>query len=342
MKDFKKKIEKKFGDSIFTNKDFIAGVIPTGSLSLDVSLGIGGIPKGRFTTIYGAESSGKTTLCLQLARNAIELGDCVLYIDAEQTLDLSYAESVIGDFSSSMLIVTPETAEDAMTIAEYGINGDEKLGISPGQFGLIIVDSLAALAPEKEKEKELTDSNVALVSRLLSAFFRRNADGVRKNNIAVVLVNQVRDNIGSYYGGYNLPGGHALKHYSSIILFLSSGEKIEQNKEIIGVVTKFIVKKNKLAPPFRQYYLSILFGKGIDTYRDVVDFASTMGIIDKKGSYFVYKNETLGQGMNKACAYLKDNPETLDKIRKECYTYINVGNVMKLDNEENEGSLLDE
>lgn len=324
MKDFKKKIEKKFGDSVFTNKDFVAGVIPTGSLSLDVSLGIGGIPKGRFTTIYGGFSSGKTTLCLQLAKNAIELGNSVLYIDAEQTLDLSYAEAVIGDFSESMLIVTPETAEEALTIAEYGIGGDDKLGINPGEFGLIIVDSLAALAPEKEKEKELTDSNVALVSRLLSAFFRRNADGVRRNNVAMVLTNQVRDNIGSYYGGYNLPGGHALKHYSSIILFLSAGEKIEQNKEAIGVVTKFTVKKNKLAPPFRQYYLPIMFGKGVDVYRDIVDFASTMGVIDKKGSYFVYEDDNLGQGMNKASDFLKEHPETLDKIRKECYTHLSM------------------
>jgi len=240
----------------------------------------------------------------------------------------------VGDFQETMLVVTPDTAEEALGIAEYGIGGDEKLSIDPGTFGLIIVDSLAALAPEKEKEKELTDSNVALLSQLMSKFFRRNADSVHKQNVAVVMVNQVRANIGAYYGGYTLPGGYALKHYSSIILFLSAGEKIEQNKEAIGVLVTFTVKKNKLAPPFRKYYLPIIFGKGVDIYRDTVDFASTMGVIDRKGAYFVYEGETLGQGLNKASQFLKENPETLDKIQKACYNGLSTFKTIEPDEEE--------
>jgi recombination protein RecA len=323
--DFLKKLTKKYDHMLFVQdeSDDKVDVISTGALSIDLSMGIGGIPKGRITTIYGAESSGKTTLCLSLARKAIEQGEKVAYIDVEQSIDYAYAKTMVGDFDiSNLLIAQPETAEDSLGLVELLINGDDKLGIPGGQFGLIIVDSVAALAPKREKDKELTDKNVALTSGILTPFFRRNMYGIREKNVALVFVNQVRDNIGAYYGGYVLPGGHALKHYSSIILFLSSGEKFTKDDDIFGMSCKFVVKKNKLAPPFRSSTFPLIFGEGIDYYRDVFEFATMLGVLRKRGSYIYFEDEQLGQGQVKTTEYLKKNPEVLDKIVKLCYDVI--------------------
>lgn len=320
--DILKKLSKKY-DSLLFVRDEVEDpveVISTGSLSIDASIGIGGIPKGRITTIYGAESSGKTTLCLAMARKAIEQGEKVAYIDVEQSIDYAYARVMVGDFdTTNFLIAQPETAEEALGLAEVLINGDEKLDIKGGQFGLIVIDSVAALAPKREKDKELTDKNVALTSGILTPFFRRNMYGIRRENVALVFVNQVRDNIGAYYGGYVLPGGHALKHYSSIILFLSPGEKYTVDDKVIGMSCKFVVKKNKMAPPFRSFSFPLMFGEGIDYLRDTVDFASMIGVLRKKGAYIYFEGEQIGQGVVKTIEHLKQNPETLDKIVKMCY-----------------------
>lgn len=327
MSDFIQKIRKKFDVDFFVDdeKGERLEVISTGSLSLDVSTGIGGIPKGRLTVIYGAESSGKTTLCLEISRSALVNGDKVLYIDAEQSLDYNYVRAIIGEDIdlTNFIIAQPETAEQALTTAEYALNGNEKLGIEGGEFGLIIVDSIAALAPEKEKEKELVDKNVALISSVLSAFFRRNMYGLKDSNTALIMVNQVRDSIGTYYGGYTLTGGHALKHFSSMIIMLSSSSKLDVGGETIGQLSKFTVKKNKLAIPFKSYELPIVFGMGIDYHKDVIDFATLMGVIRRRGSFYVYEEENLGQGNKNASKYLEEHQETLDKIVKEVYTKVN-------------------
>lgn len=334
MEEILAKLEKKFGKSIFVEneKNDEVEVISTGSLSLDVSTGVGGIPLGKITTVYGAESSGKTTLCLEMARQAILKGYTVGYIDVEQSLDYSYVQAILGDFDIDKLVIAqPETAEESLGIAETFIKGDKDLGIEPGQFKLVIIDSVAALAPIREKEKELTDSSVAGISKLLSLFFRRNSSLIRKNNVALVMVNQVRDNIGSYYGGYVLPGGHALKHYSSMIIFMSTGKKIEKGDEVVGMLCSYVIKKNKLATPFRSYSVPLMFGEGIDYYRDAIEFAEMMGIIKRRGAYYRFEDEQLGQGMQKSIEYLKSHPETLDKISKACYT--NLSKELILDEE---------
>lgn len=309
-------------------------VIPTGSLSLDVSTGIGGIPKRRVTTLYGAESSGKTTLCLEIARRAIDGGDNVAYIDVEQGLDYRYVETLVGEFDmDKLLIAQPETSEEALGLVEVLIQGDKKLKIDPGQYKLIIVDSVAALAPEVEKEKELTDHNVALTARTLTAFFRRNVFDLRENDVALLFVNQVRAKIGSYIKGYELPGGHALKHYSSMIIFLSAGQKIKQGDQIIGMQCKFTIKKNKLSPPFRSFDFPLMFGEGIDYHRDLISFAEEMGILRKRAAYYYYEDTQLGQGIEKSIAYIKEHPEMELEIKEKCLSNLNKTKE-KLDNDE--------
>ena len=321
MDKFREKILKDYDEILFDLDDGVLDVIPTGSLSLDVATGIGGIPKRKITVLYGAEFAGKTTISLNICKKALESGESVLFVDMEQSLDTPYLKSFFGEeLLKNFMIIHPKTGEDALSIVELAIDGNKKAGVEGGQFGLIVVDSIAALVPEKELEAELTDSHVGLLSRLLGAFFRRNMYNIYKNNVALLMTNQVRDSIGTYYSSYSLPGGHALKHYSAIIIMLSSGTKIEQGGENIGILSKFVVKKNKLAPPFRSYEVPILFGKGIDEYRDALTFASNMGIVKRRGSYYMFDGVTLGQGMNNSIEYVKENKETLDKIRELCYT----------------------
>ena len=297
-------------------------VISTGSLSLDVSTGIGGIPKRRVTTIYGAESSGKTTLCLEIVKQAIKGGDNVAYIDVEQGLDYRYVETLVGDVDiSKLLIAQPETSEEALSLVEVFIQGDEKLGIAPGEYKLIIIDSVAALAPEAEKEKELTDKQYALTASTLTKFFRRNVFDLRKNDVALIFVNQVRANIGGY-GGYTIPGGYALKHYSSMIIFLSPSQKIKQGEDIIGIQCKFTVKKNKLSTPFRSFYFPLMFGHGIDYYRDMVEFAAEMGIIKKRAAYYYYGETMLGQGMVKSMEFLEEHEDVRAELVTKCLSTV--------------------
>lgn len=316
------RIKKKFDNPyliLSKETDDILETISTGSLSLDVSTGVGGIPKRRITTIYGAESSGKTTLCLEIVKQAIIGGDNVAYIDVEQGLDYKYVETLVGEFDlNKLLIAQPETSEEALGLVEVLIQGDEKLGVDPGQYKLIIIDSVAALAPEAEKEKELTDKQYALTASTLTKFFRRNVFDLRKNDVALIFVNQVRAKIGGYVGGYTIPGGHALRHYSSMIIFLSPGQKIKQGEDIIGMQCKFVVKKNKLSPPFRSFDFPLMFGTGIDYYRDLLEFASEMGILKKRAAYYYYGDTKLGQGIVKSIEFLKENEEMKNEIVEKC------------------------
>lgn len=317
--DFFTRLVDEYGDQVvFTDsaeeiKDIT--VISTGSISLNASLGIGGIPKGKISILYGPESSGKTGLALCTAKQAIDSGGKVLYIDVENMLDLFYAKHLVGTLDKEkFIIVQPNTAEDAFTIAETGINS--------GNFDLIVFDSIGSLAPEKEKEDDFTDANVALVPRLLSKFLRRNAYSIRTKKIAFVFINQVRDTIGSYVSSYSTPGGHALRHYASIIVMLSKIEEIKAADVPIGIVIKFTVKKNKLAPPYRSFTFPFLFDSGIDTLRDLLKFGETIGHIQKAGPYYKFGDMTLGRGMVESIEFLKASPETLDKILKEMYNTI--------------------
>lgn len=319
--DFMEEIESEYGDFLVPKeeKSKDVEVIPTGALSLDISTGIGGIPRGRFTEIYGSEGGGKTTLALSLCKEALKLGHQVLYIDAEQSVDV---ESMLGEAfdKDKFMTVRTETMEDALNVAELGIRSNE--------FALVLLDSIGSLSPKKVKEDELTDANVALLARIMTTWVQRNAFDLKRNNVAFVGINQVRDKIGSYYATFETPGGHAWKHILSLRIQLSRISDIEKTidkkKEKLGIYTKFIIKKNKLAPPYRTFTFPIMFGSGVDSLRDTVEFATTVGVLSKGGSYYKFEGETLAMGLVKTIEYLKENEEILDKIVNTCYNSFNI------------------
>ena len=310
-------IVDKFGEAVLVEDTDKVDVIPTGSLSLDVSIGVGGIPRGKITEIFGSEGGGKTTLALSIVKNALKLGLRALYIDAENMLDYGLLKDMIGEAlnKDQLVILNPETAEDAFNMIE--------MGLQSGDFELIILDSVGSLAPKKEQDDEFEDANVGLLARLVSKFLRRNSHVVSEKNIALVLLNQVRAKIGAYMASFETPGGHALKHFTSLRISLSRGQEMKVGNETIGIMTKFIIKKNKLSAPFRSYTIPIVFGKGIDTFSDTVDFCSMLGVIKKKGSYYKFEDVTIGQGKLAAGDFLEKNPETLDKITKSVYNVLN-------------------
>jgi recombination protein RecA len=302
-------------------------VIPTGSLSLDVSTGIGGIPIGRFTEVFGPESSGKTTLCLSIAKHAIDKGKKVLYVEPENSLTMDYIDSLLGNFDERKLdLYQPETAEQALAICEDGIQ--------TGQYDLIVLDSIGALYSKLAKDKELGDKSVALISWLLTQFMGRNAYAVDEKKVAFVFVNQVRDSIGSYVHMLETPGGHALKHYLSLRIQLRKSEDITQGENKIGIYSLFTIKKNKLAAPYRTSLMPIIFGKGIDSTRNIIEFAEMLGVLEKRAGYYVYQGETVGHGGLKTKIALEENVELLDKIVQECYSRVNYVGKEKGDGEE--------
>lgn len=313
MKEFLDDIVEKFGKAVLLEESEDINFIKTGSYALDFAIG-GGIPIGRITEIYGPEGSGKTTLSLNIARNAMKKGLNTCYIDVENMLDYGAIESMLGEpiDRRNLVILQPDTAEDSFIMAEKAINS--------GLFGLVIFDSIGMLAPKKEKyEDEFEDSNYALIARMLSKFIRRNSYSIRKNNVAFIFINQVRDLIGSYVKAYSTPGGHAVKHAASVIITLAKGDDIKQGSDILGINVKFTIKKNKLSSPFRTFYFPIYFGKGIDSERDLMSFGEYVGIIQRSGTMYKFGDVTLGRGMNASCLYLKEHPEILDKIEKALY-----------------------
>lgn len=317
MSEFVDSIIDEFGEEVIRGKSSKIEVISTGSMSLDVSTGVGGLPKGRFTEIYGPEGSGKTTVALTASKDVVENGGKVLYIDAEHMLSYDAIETMLGYRfdEESFVLVQAGTAEEAFMIMEKALESKE--------FTMIVVDTIAALEPKAEKEKEFDEFTMAEISRMLPKFFRRNAALVSRSNVAVVLLNQVRDKVGSYTQGYNSPGGHALKHHTSMIIALTKGQEIKAGDKSVGILTKFVIKKNKLSAPFRSYLIPIIFGKGIDIYSDTVDFCSMLGVVKKKGSYYRFNDEILGQGKIAAGAYLEKHPETMDQIKEMVYNVIN-------------------
>jgi recombination protein RecA len=320
--EFMELLIKEFGEDLVD--DFIEkeesiedikslSVIKTGSISLDVSLGVGGIPRGRITTIYGPESSAKTTLCLSIAKNALENGIKVLYVDQENSCDYSYINAIVGSVDPSMFtLVQPETAEQTLMTCEAGINS--------GEYGLIVLDSVGALSPQKEKEDPFDKGSVGQIPRLMSKFLRRNAFAIRNKNIAFVIVNQVRAVIGAYVPTLEMPGGNALRHFSSVVIFMHRSVLIKYGEEVVGANSAYTIKKSKVGKPFKSWSFPLIYGTGIDTERDVVEFAKRLGILTAKGSFLYLGEEGLGQGLAKAEQYLKDHPETLAKIESMCYT----------------------
>lgn len=323
IKSFVDFVMDKYGDSYFVN-DFNTNteVIPTGSLALDVSIGVGGIPKGRYTEIYGPESAGKTTLALSLVRQAILQGDKrVLYIETENNLNPNYVKTVLGDlYSKDQVFIQPKTANAAFDIAIAGVKD---------KFNLIIVDSFGSLTPEKELEDEFEAQHVGLVPRLVSKFLRDVNYDLRTNNVAFVCLNQVRANIGGYGSSFSTPAGHALKHFTSLRVMVTKGKEIKasaSDENAIGNIVNFTIKKNKMGMPFRSAFTNIIYGEGIDYYRDVLNFGQLLGAVESKGSYLAFEGKTISSrpGIANAIQTLKDDKETLDKIVKTCYTIANV------------------
>ena len=287
----------RFGDKAELNVDYI----PTGSLSLDVALGIGGLPKGRIVEIYGPESSGKTTLALHVVAEAQKRGGEVAFVDAEHALDPTYARA-LGVQVEDMLIAQPDTGEQALEITEALVRS--------GAIDVVVVDSVAALVPRAEIEGEMGDSYVGLQARLMSQALRKLTGAIGKTNCIVIFINQLRMKIGVMYGNpETTTGGNALKFYSSVRLDVRKIEAIKSGTEIVGNRTRVKVIKNKCAPPFREAVFDIMYGEAISRFGELLDIAVTLELVNKSGSWFSVGDERIGQGRDNAKQYIADHPE---------------------------------
>ena len=291
------------------NLDVVVDAIPTGSLSLDVALGIGGVPKGRIIEIYGPESSGKTTLALHIVAEAQKRGGEVAFIDAEHALDPSYARALGVDIDS-MLISQPDTGEQGLEICEALVRS--------GAIDVVVVDSVAALTPRAEIEGDMGDSHVGLLARLMSQALRKLAGSIAKTNCVVIFINQLREKVGVMYGNPEVTtGGRALKFYSSVRIDVRRVEAIKNGSEIVGNRTRAKIVKNKVAPPFREAEFEILYGEGISKWGEMVDLAVKLDIIQKSGSWFSMGEMRIGQGRDAVKAYMQANPDFADKVEAE-------------------------
>ncbi len=277
--------------------------IPTGSLALDLAIGVGGIPHGRITEIYGPESSGKTTLCQHIIAQAQKVGGVAAFVDTEHALDPSYAARC-GVNLDDLYISQPDTGEQALEIVEALVRSNA--------VDVIVVDSVAALVPRAEIEGEMGDAHVGLHARLMSQALRKLAGAVSKSHTALIFTNQIRMKIGVMYGNpETTTGGKALKFYASVILDIRKSEDIKDGNTVIGSRTRVRVKKNKVAPPFRQAEFDIMYSEGISREGDTLDVGAEMGVVEKRGAYFSFEGTPLGQGRENAKRYLKEHPETL-------------------------------
>ena len=297
------------------NAGIVVDAIPTGSLSLDIALGIGGVPKGRIIEIYGPESSGKTTLALHIVAEAQKRGGEVAFIDAEHALDPTYARALGVDIDS-MLISQPDTGEQGLEICEALVRS--------GAIDVVVVDSVAALTPRAEIEGDMGDSHVGLLARLMSQALRKLAGSIAKTNCIVIFINQLREKVGVMYGNPEVTtGGRALKFYASVRIDVRRIEAIKAGGEVIGNRTRAKIVKNKVAPPFREAEFEILYGEGISKWGELVDLAVKLDIIQKSGSWFAMGDLRIGQGRDAARQYLKDNPELAqqveDQVRANAY-----------------------
>ncbi|MDP2654538.1 MAG: recombinase RecA [Candidatus Omnitrophota bacterium] len=305
-------IEKQFGKGAIMTLDSNAAqdvsAIPTGSLALDLALGVGGIPRGRVIEIYGPESSGKTTLTLSVIREVQKKGGVAAFIDAEHAFDSSYAQRV-GVKLEDLLISQPDTGEQALEIAETLVRSNA--------VDIVIIDSVAALTPRAEIEGEMGDSHMGLQARLMSQALRKLTAAISKSRTCVVFINQIRMKIGVMFGNpETTTGGNALKFYASVRIDLRRIESIKRGDEVIGNRVRAKVVKNKVAPPFREAEFEIHFNEGISRTLDIMDLALKTEIIQKAGSWFSFENEKLGQGRDAVKSFLQDNPKILSKIEK--------------------------
>ncbi len=282
--------------------------IPTGSLSLDIALGAGGVPKGRVVEIYGPESSGKTTVALHMVAEVQKRGGIAGFIDAEHALDPVYAKNIGVDIDN-LYISQPDNGEQALEITETMVRS--------GAVDIVIVDSVAALVPKAEIEGDMGDSHVGLHARLMSQALRKLTGVISKTNCVVIFINQLREKVGVMFGNPEVTtGGRALKFYASVRLDVRRTEALKQGGEVIGNHTRVKVVKNKIAPPFKEAEFDIMFGQGISRDGDLVDLATKCGIIVKSGSWFAYNNTKIGQGRENAKQFLRENPEVFDEVER--------------------------
>ena len=305
-KQFGKGSVMKLGENV---ADMGVGSIPTGSLSLDIALGIGGIPKGRIIEIYGSESSGKTTLTLHMIAEAQKMGGIAGFVDAEHALDPEYARNIGVDIDN-LYISQPDSGEQALEICETMVRS--------GAMDIVVVDSVAALVPKDEIEGNMGDSHMGLQARLMSQALRKLTGIISKTNCTVVFINQLREKIGVMFGNpETTTGGNALKFYASVRLDVRRIDKIQQSGQIIGNRTRVKVVKNKVAPPFKTAEFDIMFGKGISTTGDILDLAANLDIINKSGAWYAYNGEKIGQGRENAKLFLEQNPDICDGVDKK-------------------------
>lgn len=303
-------IEKQFGAGavmkLGQNTTMNVESISTGSIGLDVALGIGGVPRGRIVEIYGPESSGKTTVALQIVAQAQQNGGDAAFIDVEHALDPVYAKALGVDIDS-LLVSQPDTGEQALEITEALVRS--------GAIDVIVIDSVAAMVTKAEIEGEMGDTHVGLQARLMSQALRKLTSVIGKSNCVAVFINQVREKIGVIYGNpETTPGGRALKFYSSVRIEVRRGEAIKNGSEILGNRTRCKIVKNKVAPPFKEAEFDIMYGEGISRIGEIVDLGAKLDIIQKSGAWFSYKGERLGQGRDNAKEFLRDHPEIAEEI----------------------------
>ena len=283
--------------------------VPTGSLGLDIALGVGGVPKGRIVEIYGPESSGKTTVALHMVAEVQKRGGIAGFIDAEHALDPVYAKNIGVDIDN-LYISQPDNGEQALEITETMVRS--------GAVDIVIVDSVAALVPKAEIEGEMGDSHVGLHARLMSQALRKLTAVISRSNCVVIFINQLREKVGVMFGNpETTTGGRALKFYASVRLDIRRGETLKQGGDMVGSHTKVKVVKNKVAPPFKQAEFDIMFGTGISREGEILDLAAECSVVNKSGAWYSYKGEKIGQGRENVKVFLKDHPEICEEIEKQ-------------------------
>ena len=313
-KQFGKGSVMKLGDSA-TNMN--VECIPTGSLSLDIALGLGGVPKGRVVEIYGPESSGKTTVALHMVAEVQKRGGIAGFIDAEHALDPVYAKNIGVDIDN-LYISQPDSGEQALEICETMVRS--------GAIDIVIVDSVAALVPKAEIDGDMGDSHVGLQARLMSQALRKLTAVISKSNCTVVFINQLREKVGVMFGNpETTTGGRALKFYSSVRMDVRRIESLKQGGEVIGNRTRVKVVKNKIAPPFKEAEFDIMFGEGISYVGDVLDLASNVGIINKSGAWYAYEGNKIGQGRENSKIYLKEHPDICEEVAEKVREHFHIG-----------------
>lgn len=314
-------IERQFGKGSVmklgdTSNNMQVETIPTGSLSLDIALGMGGIPKGRIVEVYGPESSGKTTVSLHMVAEVQKRGGIAGFIDAEHALDPAYAKKIGVDIDN-LYISQPDNGEQALEITETMVRS--------GAVDIVIVDSVAALVPKAEIDGDMGDSHVGLQARLMSQALRKLTAVISKSNCIVIFINQLREKVGIMFGNpETTTGGRALKFYSSIRLDVRRIEAIKQGGEVVGNRTRVKVVKNKIAPPFKEAEFDIMFGEGISVAGDILDLAAEIGVIQKSGAWYAYDGSKIGQGRENAKNFLKENPEIMSDIEEKVRSHFNL------------------